>query len=126
MDRGEAARELVELLQRPVRIARRDAEHVAEHRDADLDAHAREKADEHGTRQEIGKEPEPEDPRQQQQRRGQQRHHSDQRHVRARWPQAPSGISPLAKIAAVAESAATTRWREDPNTAKATSGSRTV
>ena len=34
--------------------------------------------------------------------------------------------SALEKIAAVAESAATTRWREEPNTAKATSGSRTV
>jgi len=30
------------------------------------------------------------------------------------------------KMAAVAESAATTRWRDDPNIAKATSGKRTV
>ena len=30
------------------------------------------------------------------------------------------------KIAAVAESAATTRWREEPNAANATSGSSTV
>ena len=33
--------------------------------------------------------------------------------------------SELAKIAAVAESAATTRWRDEPKSAKATSGSRT-
>ena len=33
--------------------------------------------------------------------------------------------SELAKIAAVAESAATTRWREEPKTAKATRGSKT-
>jgi hypothetical protein len=30
------------------------------------------------------------------------------------------------KAIAVAESAATTRWRDEPNSAKATSGSRTV
>ena len=34
--------------------------------------------------------------------------------------------SELENIAAVAESAATTRWREEPKTAKATSGRRTV
>ena len=34
--------------------------------------------------------------------------------------------SELEKIAAVAESAATTRWRDEPKTAKATSGRRTV
>jgi len=34
--------------------------------------------------------------------------------------------SELEKIAAVAESAATTRWREDPKAANATSGSSTV
>ena len=36
------------------------------------------------------------------------------------WESAPE------KIAAVAESAATTRWRDEPKTAKATSGRRTV
>ena len=34
--------------------------------------------------------------------------------------------SELENIAAVAESAATTRWREEPKTAKATRGRRTV
>jgi hypothetical protein len=34
--------------------------------------------------------------------------------------------NPLAKIAAVAESAATTRWREEPKVANATSGRSTV
>ncbi len=34
--------------------------------------------------------------------------------------------SPLNRIAAVAESAATTRWREEPKMANAMSGSRTV
>jgi hypothetical protein len=34
--------------------------------------------------------------------------------------------SELEKMAAVAESAATTRWREEPKTANATSGSNTV
>ena len=34
--------------------------------------------------------------------------------------------SPLAKIAAVAESAATTRWRDDPKIANATRGSSSV
>jgi post-segregation antitoxin (ccd killing protein) len=34
--------------------------------------------------------------------------------------------SELEKIAAVAESAATTRWREEPKTANATSASSTV
>ena len=34
--------------------------------------------------------------------------------------------SELEKMAAVAESAATTRWREEPKTANATSGSSTV
>jgi hypothetical protein len=34
--------------------------------------------------------------------------------------------SELEKIAAVAESAATTRWRDEPNTANAMSGSSTV
>ena len=38
----------------------------------------------------------------------------------ARWD------SELEKMAAVAESAATTRWREEPKTANATSGSSTV
>ncbi len=33
---------------------------------------------------------------------------------------------PLAKMAAVAESAATTRWREEPKSANITSGSNTV
>ena len=32
----------------------------------------------------------------------------------------------LEKMTAVAESAATTRWRDEPNTANATSGSSTV
>ena len=34
--------------------------------------------------------------------------------------------SPLAKMAAVAELAATTKWREEPKVANATSGSSTV
>ena len=34
--------------------------------------------------------------------------------------------SEFEKIAAVAESAATTRWREEPKTAKATRGSKNV
>ena len=34
--------------------------------------------------------------------------------------------SELEKIAAVAESAATTRWRDEPKSAKPTSGNRTV
>ena len=56
----------------------------------------------------------------------QQRNHADQRHVMSRWPSVAMRESELEKIAAVAESAATTRWRDDPKTAKATSGRRTV
>ena len=41
-------------------------------------------------------------------------------------PGAAMGDSELNRMAAVAESAATTRWRDDPKTANATSGSSTV
>ena len=36
----------------------RHAEHLAEHRDADLETDAREKADQHGLREEVGEEAE--------------------------------------------------------------------
>ena len=64
----------------PARL-HRDAEHVGQHADADLDADAGEEAHQHGPRQEIRKEPQPEQARHQQQRRGQQGHHADQRQI---------------------------------------------
>ena len=105
--------------------ADRDTEHVAEHRDADLKPDAGEKPDQHRAREEIGEESELEDPCQEQNPRGQQRHHADQRHVllAGRHRHARYGLE---KMAAVAESAATTRWRDEPKTANATSGSSTV
>ncbi len=76
-----------------------DAEHLAEHGDADLDADACEEPDEHGPRQEIGEEPEPEKPRKQKERGGEQRERADERHVplaarrghfgKARWRRSP-------------------------------------
>ena len=43
-----------------------------------------------------------------------------------RCPWEPVADRPPERIAAVAESAATTRYRDDPNAAKATSGNRSV
>jgi hypothetical protein len=101
------------------------AEHVAEHRNANLKPNAGEKSDQHRARQEISEE--------------------TSLKIRAsnRNPAVNSATMPtsamyfslagfamwdneLEKIAAVAESAATTRWREEPKTANATSGNSTV
>ena len=57
------------------------AEHVAQHRDADLKSDPGEKTDQHRARKEVGEKSQLEDPRQQQKAGGQQRHHADQRHV---------------------------------------------
>ena len=58
-----------------------DAEHAAQHRDADLEADASEKADQHRAGKKIREETELEDARGEQQGGGEQRHHADQRHV---------------------------------------------
>ena len=76
----QALQELPRLTERAVR-GDRDAEHVRQHGDADLAADAGEKPDQHGARQEVGQEPQLEDPRQQQQPGGEQRDHADQRDV---------------------------------------------
>ena len=57
MDVRQTADDLGELLNRPVGVDR-DAQHLAEHRDADLEADAGEKADQHGLRKEVGEEAE--------------------------------------------------------------------
>ena len=124
MDAGQAAQDLAQLIDGAMRVDRH-AEHLAQHGDADLDADACEKPDQHRARQEVGEEPELEEPRQQQQAGGEQRHHAHQRHVALAGGVAMAD-RPLAKIAAVAESAATTRWRDEPKIANATSGSSSV
>ena len=80
MDLGETADELAQLIDGAMR-RHGDAEHLAEHGDADLDADAGEESDEHGPRQEIGEESELEEPREQKQRGGEQRERADERHV---------------------------------------------
>ena len=68
-----------------------DAEHVAEHRDADLHSDPGQKPDQHRARQEIGQEAGLEDAREQKQRRRLQRQHADQRHVAVARRAAPCG-----------------------------------
>ncbi len=41
-------------------------------------------------------------------------------------PMSPRPLRPAKRMAAVAESAATTRWRDEPNNAKASTGSSNV
>jgi hypothetical protein len=124
MNVGQPATDLLQLFDGAMR-RHRDAEHLAKYRHADLDTNAGEEADKHRPRQEIGEEPELEKPRQQQQGGGEQRQRADERHVvLGAWR--GHFDKPLEKIAAVAESAATTRWRDDPKTAKATSGRNSV
>jgi hypothetical protein len=64
-----------------VRRREGDAKHIAQHRDAHLHAYAREKADQHGARQEVGEKTEFKDPGHEQQHRGQQGDHAGQRNV---------------------------------------------
>ncbi len=63
----------------------REAEHLAQRRDADLDADAGEEPDQHGLREEIGEEAELEQPREEQVASRQQRHQPRERLV----PRAP-------------------------------------
>ena len=76
----QAPQDLPGLHQRAMRLDRH-TEHVAEHRDADLNADAGEKPDQHRAREEIGEKSELQHPRQKQKHRGQQRRHADQRHI---------------------------------------------
>ena len=55
MDLGQPAHDLAQLIDGTMRRYR-DAEHLAEHGDADLDTDAGEKSDEHGPGKEIGEE----------------------------------------------------------------------
>jgi len=59
----QALQDLVNLNKRPVRACLH-TEHVAEHRDANLEPNAGEKSDQHRVRKEISEEPQLEDPRQ--------------------------------------------------------------
>ena len=63
------------------RDATLDPDHVAEHRDADLNAHAGEKPDQRRPGEEVGEESELEDAGQHEKTGGQERDHADQRHV---------------------------------------------
>ena len=103
----QAADDLGELLDRPAAVDRH-AEHLAEHRDTDLESDAGEKADEHGLREKVREEAELEQPRQQQIGGRQQRHQPRERDVVFAGQRAMRD-SPPARMAAVAESAATTR-----------------
>ena len=96
-----------------------------EHRNADLEADAGQKADQHRARQEIGEESQSEDPREQQSPAVSSATMLTSATYRALPGTAHCDIEP-ATIAAVAESAATTRWRDEPNSANATSGSSSV
>ena len=90
-----------------------------------LDADAGEEADEHRAREEVGEEAEAHESRQQQQRAGE----SASMPASATYcgePAAASPARPATMIAAVAESAPTTRCRDEPSTAKSASGSRIV
>ncbi len=79
-ERPRLSRELPQLPGRAVR-SDADAQHAAEHGDADLNPDAGQKSGEDGARKEVGEKTELEDARRQQQARGQQRQHADQRHV---------------------------------------------
>ena len=59
MDRREPRRDLAQLDERLSR-GDRQAEHVAEHADRDLETDPGEEADQHGPREEVGEEAEPE------------------------------------------------------------------
>jgi hypothetical protein len=76
----QVRRHLPQLLE-GVRRVHRDAQHTAEHGDADLKADTRQKPDQHRPGQKIGQETELEDARQEQERGREQGHHFDQVHV---------------------------------------------
>ena len=58
-----------------------EPEHLAQHRDGNLDADTGQETDQHRTRQEIRQEAKPEQARDQQEPGGEQRHRANQRHV---------------------------------------------
>ena len=112
-----------EFLERPP--TPRESEHPRDLADGDLDADAGEEADEHRAREEVREEPKADEPGDEQDRGGDQR----QDPARATYcgePVAANPARPAAMIAAVAESAPTTRWRDDPKRANSAIGMRMV
>ena len=103
-----------------------DAQHIAEHCDADLRPDPGQEPDQHRARKEIGQKAGLEDAREQKQARLSPASACRPAPCTGRRRPAPSWESAPEKIAAVAESAATTRWRDEPKTAKAMRGRRTV
>ena len=108
------------------RRLRRDAEHAGDLAHGHLDAHAGEEADEHAPRQEVGEEAEAHEARHEQEGAGHDGQHAGERDVAAARRSAASPARPAAMIAAVAESAPTTRCRDEPSTAKTAIGMRIV
>ena len=104
---------------------RRNPQHLAGNGDADLESNAGQKSDQHRLREEVGQKAESEQSRQQEAGRRQQRHQPGQLHVVLAGYGRHVG-EPAARIAAVAESAATTRYREEPNVANAIGGRSSV
>jgi hypothetical protein len=76
----ELADELADLFDGPPAV-QRDAHHLPQDGDADLNADAGEESDQHRLREEVGEEAELEQPRRQQADGGQQRHQARQGHV---------------------------------------------
>ena len=101
-------------------------EHVGELAGSHLDTDAGEESDQDGAGQEIRQEPEPGQPGQQQQPAGEQGREPGQPDVSAADPATASPVSAAARMAAVAESAPTTRWRDEPRTANTAIGSSIV
>src|SRR5271165_2695938 len=125
MNLRQAAKDLEQLYHRPARM-NFHAEHLAQYRDANLKSHSREKTHQHTVWE-----------------RKSARKPSLSSRARSRNPAVSSATipasatylalasgampeSPPARMAAVAESAETTRYREEPNTANASSGSNSV
>ena len=90
-----------------------------------LDADAGEESDQDGTGQEIRQEPEPGQPGQQQQPAGEQGRQPGQPNVLRRASDREPGQG-RGRMAAVAESAPTTRWRDEPRTANTAIGNSSV
>ena len=102
-----------------------NAEHAGELSDRDLDADAGEESDEHAPGQEVGDEPEPDHAGDDQEGAAIERHDAGQRDV-LRRPGRRRPARPAAMIAAGAESAPTTRWRDEPRNANTAIGIRIV
>ena len=114
VDLSELLKVVPELPQRAV-AAPLQAQHAGDLPQRDLNADPGQEPDQHGAREEVGQESQAHDARQNQENRGHQRQHAGQRQVLHPSRSDAIPTRPAARMAAVAESAPTTRCREEPN-----------